>query len=77
MQIGSMFVYKRAVRRAIQNVRLIFFFIVISIESFYLYVEAIRDRMGYTFVCHNEYIGNNINVQKTFENEHKLEESLK
>ena len=32
--------------------------------------------MGFTLVCHNEYIVNNVNVREPCENERKLVESL-
>ena len=63
------------VRWAIQNVKLIWFcnfYRVILYRS----VEAIRDRMGYTLFCHNEYIVKNVNARKPYENERKLVESL-
>ena len=37
---------------------------------------AIRERTGFTLIYHNEYIVNNVNVWKPYENERKLIESL-
>ena len=56
---------KMAVRQAIQNVNLIIFYF-----NFYHIIS------GFTLICHDEYIVNNVNVWKPYLDERKLVESL-